>query len=152
MTLAPNPPNAAPSGLARWPLRLRNTLAAPFVYGLIVPLLLLDLMVGLYQATGFRLWGLPRVRRGDFLVLDRHRLAYLTGLQKLNCLYCGYANGVIAYAREVAARTEQYWCPIKHQSEPRAPHARYADFVDYGDAEAFQAMRESLRARLRQES
>ena len=28
--------------------------------------------------------------------------------KKLNCVYCGYANGVIGHAREIAARTEQY--------------------------------------------
>jgi hypothetical protein len=50
------------------------------------------------------------------------------------CVYCGYANGVIAYARKIASRTEQYWCPIKHALRIRDPHVRYAQFLEYGDA------------------
>jgi hypothetical protein len=75
----------------------------------------------------------PRVRRGDFVVIDRHRLGYLNTLEKINCAYCGYANGVIAYGREVASRTESYWCPIKHAQRWPGPHPRYAEFMDYGD-------------------
>jgi len=53
------------------------------------------------------------------------------------CVYCGYANGLIAYVREIAARTEQYWCPIKHARPIPAPHARYRVFFEYGDARAY---------------
>lgn len=86
------------------------------------------------------------VHRSEHLILDRHKLPYLNGPQKLNCLYCGYANGVLAYAREISSRTEQYWCPIKHASDPVAPHARYVDFVDHGDAAGFAARSQALRA------
>ena len=124
-------------------------LTAPVIYGMIVPLLLLDLSVQLYQALCFPAYGIARVRRSDYVILDRHRLDYLNGLQKLNCVYCGYANGVIAFAREVAARTEQYWCPIRHSRTPPDPHGRYPDFVPYGDAEGFRAGLEPLRQGLR---
>ena len=128
---------------------LGSLLVAPAIYGLIVPFLLLDFGVGLYQRICFPVWGMARVRRADYVVLDRHRLAYLNGIEKLNCLYCGYANGVIAYTREVASRTEQYWCPIKHALRVRAPHARYRGFVDYGDAEGYRARLDALRDAVR---
>jgi hypothetical protein len=31
----------------------------------------------------------------------------------VNCVYCGYFNGLIAYVQEIAARTEQFWLPHK---------------------------------------
>ena len=36
------------------------------------------------------------------------------GLLDINCIYRSYANGLCSYVTEVAARTEQHWCPIKH--------------------------------------
>jgi hypothetical protein len=120
-------------------------LTAPVIYALIVPFALLDLFVTIYQAVCFPVYGIAKARRGDFFVFDRHRLAYLNAVEKLNCLYCSYANGVIAYVREVAARTEQYWCPIKHAQRLRAAHARYHRFVDYGDAEAYRRHLDDLR-------
>jgi hypothetical protein len=124
-------------------------LTAPVIYALIVPLAAMDLAASLYQWVCFPIWGMRRVRRGEFLVIDRHYLGYLNGIQKLNCVYCGYANGVIAYAREIAARTEQYWCPIKHARRVPAPHRRYRDFLDYGDGEGFSERLDDYRTRLR---
>ena len=69
-------------------------------------------------------------RTGDDLVFDRHRLGYLNAIEKVHCVYCGYANGLVAYAREIAARTEQYFCPIKHAAPIAAPHDRYHLFAD----------------------
>ena len=123
-------------------------LTAPVIYSLIVPFAALDLWVSVYQAVCFRVYGIARVRRGDHIAFDRHHLAYLNGLQKLNCLYCGYCNGVISYVREIAGRTEQYWCPIKHARRVKGVHDNYAAFLDYGDAEAFQAELERLREAL----
>jgi hypothetical protein len=117
--------------------RLLVVITAPFIYALIVPLVLLDLFVSLYQAVCFPVYGIAKVRRGEYLVFDRHHLAYLNALEKLNCAYCSYANGLIAYVREIASRTEEYWCPIKHARRTIGAHARYAGFEDYGDAEAF---------------
>src|SRR5581483_1334165 len=120
------------------PLYLReseilNVLTAPVIYGLIIPVAFLDLWVTVYQAICFRAYGIARVRRSAYIVFDRHHLAYLNGIEKINCLYCGYANGVFAYVREIAGRTEQYWCPIRHAKRVRAPHLHYRRFVDYGD-------------------
>ncbi len=124
-------------------------IVAPVAYGLILPFAVLDLGVTLFQLICFSAWGMERVRRADYIIVDRHRLAYLNGIQKLNCLYCGYANGVIAYTRETASRTEQYWCPIRHALRVRSPHPRYRRFVDYGDAEGFRTQLERLRAEVR---
>ena len=124
---------------------LRFILVSPIIYSLILPLALLDLFLGLYQAVCFPVYGLKKVPREDFIVVDRHHLAYLNPLEKLNCVYCGYGNGVISYAREIAARTEEYWCPIKHSRPIAKPHSRYVHFVDYGDAEGYRQRQEELR-------
>ncbi|MDE4059707.1 hypothetical protein PXK30_12705 [Phaeobacter gallaeciensis] len=114
-------------------------ITAPFIYALIVPFVLLDLFVLVYQAACFPVYGIPKVPRRDFIRMDRHHLAYLNGVQKLNCIYCGYCNGVIAWVREVASRTEAYWCPIKHAARVAGAHARYAEFSEFGDGEGFEA-------------
>jgi hypothetical protein len=124
---------------------LPTLLISPLIYGLIVPIGLLDLSVCLYQAVCFRVWGIRRVKRSDFIVLDRHHLSYLNAIEKLNCVYCSYANGVIAYVRAVAARTEQYWCPIRHALRVKGAHDRYRDFLAYGDAEGWHRKLEGLR-------
>ena len=123
-------------------------LSAPVIYALIIPFVLLDVCVWIYQAVCFPIYGIPRVRRRDHIRIDRHKLAYLNGLQKLNCVYCGYANGVIALVREVAGRTEAYWCPIKHAGPVRDPHGYYHGFVDFGDAEGYAGGLERSRDRV----
>lgn len=135
------------TGLWRYVTRghLAYLLTAPLIYGLIFPLVLLDLSVTIYQQVCFRVYGIERVKRGDHVLIDRHHLAYLNGLEKLNCIYCGYANGVIAYAREIAGRTERFWCPIKHASRAADPHPYFEKFLEYGDAEAYRAWVESYR-------
>ena len=82
------------------------------------------------------------------MIIDRQHLAYLNAIEKFNCLYCSYANGVIEYIREIAARTEQYWCPIKHTSRSPDPHRLVENFTDYGDAEAFNNRFEALQREL----
>jgi hypothetical protein len=113
-------------------------LSAPVIYSLIVPIALADIWVMAYQAICFPVYRIPKVRRRDYLVFDRHHLAYLNIIEKINCAYCSYANGAIAFVREVAARTEVYWCPIKHARRVLGPHPHYQGFADFGDAEGFQ--------------
>lgn len=128
---------------------LLTILTAPVTYSLVIAFLLLDLWVTAYQAVCFRAWGITRVRRRSYFAIDRHKLGYLNGLEKLNCMYCSYVNGLVAYVREVAARTEQYWCPIRHSRRTRHPHHRYAGFPAYGDGAAYRHALPVLRARLR---
>lgn len=123
-------------------------LTTPVIYLGIVPLALLDLFIGVYQAICFPVYHIPKVRRSDYVVLDRGDLPYLNVLEKLGCAYCGYANGVAAYFREVSARTEQYWCPIKHARRIVAAHDRYPGFFEYGDAESYRLGLERLREAL----
>jgi hypothetical protein len=125
-----------------------NLLTAPLVYSLVVPIALLDVWITLYQAVCFRIYGIARVRRSTYIVIDRHHLAYLNGIEKLHCVYCGYANGVFGYVREIAGRTEQYWCPIRHAKRVRTPHGHYHRFVDYGDAEGYHRQLPALRHEL----
>jgi hypothetical protein len=124
-------------------------LTTPVIYALLLPLLLLDLFASAYQAICFRVYGIPRVDRRRYIAFDRRHLSYLNAVEKLNCEYCSYANGIIAYVREIAARTEQFWCPIKHAIRVRDTHGRYARFLDYGDAEAYRDDLQELRAALR---
>ena len=125
-----------------------NIATAPVAYSLAVPFLLLDLWVSLFQVVCFPMYGIKRVRRADYFVIDRHHLRYLNAIEKLNCFYCSYANGLIAYVREIAGRAEQYWCPIKHAHRVRTPHSHYDRFVAYGDAHAYRQELERLRAEL----
>ncbi|MBU0752607.1 MAG: hypothetical protein KJ787_06805 [Gammaproteobacteria bacterium] len=134
-------------GLLRFVLRARPLvlLTAPVIYLGWIPFLLMDLFVTLYQFVCFPVYGIPRVRRADYLVFDREDLPYLNLIEKFNCFYCSYGNGVAAYAREVAARTEQYWCPIKHARRLLAAHEHYPKFFDHGDAESYRRDLEQLR-------
>ncbi len=124
-------------------------LSAPVIYSLIVPLAIVDGWVSAYQAICFRVYGIARVRRRDYIALDRGKLKYLNVIEALNCTFCAYANGVVAYVREVSSRTEQYWCPIKHALKVSDPHQRYFEFLEYGDAEGYRTRLDEFRARLR---
>lgn len=126
-------------------------LSAPLVYSLILPIALLDLWVSVFQGVCFRIFGIARVRRSKYIVVDRHHLAYLNAIEKLNCVYCGYANGVFGYVREIAGRTEQYWCPIRHAKRTVTPHSQYRHFVDYGDAQGYRRRLIPLRNDLKHE-
>ena len=125
--------------------RLLVVLTAPFIYALILPFALLDLFVTVYQAVCFPVYGIPKVRRRDYIVIDRQHLAYLNGLQKLNCVYCGYGNGLISFVREVSGRTEAYWCPIKHARRAIGAHPYYSQFQDYGDASGWRTNESGAR-------
>ncbi len=126
----------------------RNVLSIPFIYPVLLPMLLLDAFVTLYQWVCFPLYRIPRVRRSDYFVFDRTHLAYLNLLEKINCAYCSYGNGLMAYGREVVGLTEQYWCPIKHARRVLQAHPHYHGFSDYGDAENYRSELARLRAEL----
>lgn len=130
-----------------WTADLRSFIATPFIYILIVPLIFLDISISIYQAVCFPLFGIKKAKRTDYIVFDRAHLAYLNLFEKINCAYCSYGNGLIAYVREIAGKTEQYWCPIKHSKRMYLSHPYYSKFAEYGDAARYQ---EEL-IRLRQE-
>lgn len=135
------------TGLWRFLITARPlvVLTAPVIYLGWIPFMLMDLFITVYQAVCFPVYGIPKVKRSDFLVFDRELLPYLNIIEKFNCFYCAYGNGIAAYACEVAARTEQYWCPIKHARRIRAAHRYYPKFLDHGDAETYRKKLEELR-------
>ena len=120
-------------------------LTAPIIYSGLVPFCLLDLFLIVYQGICFPVYGIPKVPRADYFVFDRARLKYLNLLERFNCWFCSYGNGLFAYATEIAARTEQHWCPIKHAARLRSPHSRYGHFIDYGDAQRYSKQVETVR-------
>ncbi len=124
---------------------LASWLVSPVIYSGFLPMALFDLFLFVYQAICFPVYKISKVARSDYLVLDRGDLPYLNALEKFNCFYCGYANGLMAYGREVAARTEQYFCPIKHARRIVAAHEHYHGFFEYGDAESYRHGLERLR-------
>ena len=138
------------TGLLRYVLSAdwRHVVTAPVIYAVLGPMLVLDLFITVYQHICFRAYGIPRVKRSAYFVYDRAHLAYLNWIEKINCAYCSYGNGLMAYGREVVARTEQYWCPIKHARKILQAHPYYTGFVDFGDAKAYKQELKNLRSQL----
>jgi hypothetical protein len=118
---------------------------APIIYSGVIAFGVLDLFLIVYQGICFPVYGVPKAKRADYIIFDRGGLKYLNLLERLNCLYCSYGNGVLAFGTEVAARTEQHWCPIKHAARLRSPHSRYSHFFDYGDAQRYSREVETVR-------
>lgn len=111
---------------------VRTFAAGVLIYAMIAPLLALDACFSLYQAVYFPLQGIPQVRRRDYIVIDRGRLQKLTWLQRLNCVYCDYANGLIAWVKAVVNLTEIYSCAIKHGT-PKRGQEHQTGFYEYQD-------------------
>lgn len=117
---------------------LRHTLSAPFIYGVFLAFVILDIFVEIYHRICFPLYGLPLVDRNKYIIFDRHKLPYLSIVQKINCTYCSYGNGLIAYVKEIVAQTEIYWCGIQSQKDPNfIPPEHHKHFLPYGDETAF---------------
>jgi hypothetical protein len=125
---------------------LLNMLTAPIIYSCLLPALFMDIVVTCYQAICFRVYGIPRVTRGDYILFDRYHLQYLNPIERMHCAYCSYFTGLIAYVQEISARTEQYWCPIKHARKMSSLHSRYRKFIEYGDSGDYEAKLQRLRA------
>jgi hypothetical protein len=99
--------------------RVREILSMPFIYMMIVPAIILDIFLFVYQQTALRFYKVPLVKRSEYIIFERKHLDYLNLIQKVNCLYCSYVNGLFSYAVEIAGRTEKYWCPIKSASRKK---------------------------------
>jgi hypothetical protein len=138
------------SNVFRWLVtdRPQNLVTGPLIYSMIFPLLMLDACVSFYQWACFPIYGIAKVRRADYLVFDRRHLEYLNFIEKFHCTYCEYGNGLMSYMAEILARTEQYFCPIKHARKILGTHGRYNRFLAYGDAEAYEARLEAFRLAL----
>lgn len=128
--------------------RPQNLITGPIIYSMIIPLVITDVFITFYQHTCFPIYGIKKVRRGNYIVFDRQNLHYLNFIEKFHCTYCAYGSGMIAYISEIVARTEQYFCPIKHARKILGTHNRYAQFLDFGDAEDYQGKLEEYRIAL----
>ncbi|MBT3280489.1 MAG: hypothetical protein HOF69_04205 [Campylobacteraceae bacterium] len=125
---------------------LITIISLPFIWMMIFPIIIIDIFVTIYQLVCFPLYKIPKVKRKDYVIMDRHTLFYLDKFQKVNCWYCEYFNGVVSYVREIAARTEQFWCPIKHSKPLKDRHSRYNNFFDYGDYKQYKKELEKRRS------
>lgn len=132
---------------------INHILSAFFIYPMILPLLILDFCLEIYHNVSFRLYGLPLVCRANYVRIDRHKLSYLGIMTKMNCVYCGYANGLLAYAVKIAGDTEKYWCGIKHQAvEGYIEPKHHSDFLAYGDELAYRQIDRKKICKLSTES
>ena len=128
--------------------RPQNLITGPLIYGMAIPLLMLDVCVSFYQWACFPIYGIVKVKRSDYLVFDRRHLSYLNFIEKFHCTYCEYGNGLMGYMREILALTEAYFCPIKHAHKILGTHVHYNRFLDYGDAADYEAKLEAFRVAL----
>ena len=137
-------------GFLRWLItdRPQNLITGPIIYTMIIPLMMLDACVSVYQAMCFPIYRISKVRRRDYIVFDRRHLGYLNFIEKFHCTYCEYGTGLMGYMSEILARTEQYFCPIKHAHKILGTHSRYNRFLDYGEAEAYEAKLNEFRIAL----
>ncbi len=124
---------------------LLNILTVPVIWSCLFPALFMDFVVSFYQLICFPVYSIPRVKRSEYFIVDRQYLSYLNLIEKVNCCYCGYFTGLMGYVGEIAARTEQYWCPIKHARRTGSRHSRYEKFLDYGDAKGFRERSSAIR-------
>ncbi len=101
------------------------------IWSLIIPVTITDLWLGFYQFIYFGVHAIPKISRSEYVVVDRHHLKKLTFWQKLNCAYCGYANGVINWAKAIAAQTEIYSCAIKHWHPAKGQEGHEKGYYSY---------------------
>ena len=124
---------------------LLHFLTAPIIYAMVIPAILVDVIIFIYQHVVFRIFKFEFLKRSDYIVFDRHYLGYLNPIEKLNCVYCSYVNGLMQYASAIASRTEFYFCPIKHAKKVAYDHDYYQDYLAYGDEGDYQKKLKELR-------
>ena len=126
---------------------LLHLFSSPLIYAMVIPAILFDITLFLYQQIIFRIYKFEFVKRSDYILFDRQYLGYLNPIEKLNCMFCSYFNGLMHYASKLASRTELYFCPIKHAKKIAYEHEYYDEFLVYGDEAEFQKKLEALRKR-----
>lgn len=124
---------------------LLHLLTAPIIYGMIIPAVFLDITLFIYQKVVYRIYKFEAIKRSEYIVFDRQYLGYLNAIEKFNCLYCSYFNGLMHYASAIISRTELYFCPIKHAKKIAYDHEYYDLFLSYGNGEKYQENLKKLR-------
>lgn len=99
----------------------RRSLLLQFIAGITVwsmlPMFIaMHVCVWVYQSLYFSILDIPKVKMKDYVTFDRLKLRKLNIGQKAGCIYCQYANGIAAWVKAVANRTEIYSCAIKRQT------------------------------------
>ena len=130
---------------------LSHLLASPLVYAMVIPAILFDIILFVYQQVIFRIFKFKFIKRSDYILFDRQYLGYLNSIEKLNCLYCSYFNGLMQYASAIAGRTELYFCPIRHAKKVAYQHDYYDEFFSYGDEDKYQEKLEEIRKQFQKE-
>ena len=112
---------------------LKVCLAGLVTWATVPGILLFDfLVVEPYHQIVFRLVGIPRFKRSDFILIwDRQKLEYLNWYQKLGCMYCGYVNGLAAYFKAIINRSEKHWCGIMHKDAPKLKGQEYQHDMNF---------------------
>lgn len=124
----------------------QHFITSPFIYMMIIPSIFLDICLEIYHRICFLAYGLTYIERGKYIRVDRHKLEYLNLLEKLNCIYCGYVNGLFHYASVIASETEKYWCGIMHNSKGNfVAQDHHKNFLPYGDRKAFREFLEKKK-------
>ena len=124
---------------------LLHLLTAPIIYAGLIPALILELFLFVYQNINFRVYKIAPVLRKEYFVFDRADLEFLNIVEKINCFYCSYFSGLIGYTNEIVGRTEQFWCPIRHARKLHFHHGHYTKFVPYGNGERYRKELPKLR-------
>lgn len=128
-----------------WPQVIKDMISQPIIWSALFVVIFADIGTEIYHRICFPLYGIPYVKRSQYIRIDRHKLKYLTFLEKLGCMYCGYTNGWLHFATAVAAETEKYWCHIRHQrkaDDDFIEPTHHAEFQDFGDADAYKQSQE----------
>jgi len=118
-------------------LRDRNLLfriiALIMIWSAIIPIIIIDLYANIYQSIYFTIQGIPKIKRSDYINYDRWNLSKLTFTQKISCIYCDYANGIVAWFKAIVNQTEVYSCAIKNKYEMpgRNHHVSFAEYKEY---------------------
>ncbi len=118
---------------------LRHIISIPFIWGMFIFFIVFDIGLEIYHQICFRLYKIPIVSRKKYVKIDRHKLSYLSFLDKIRCMYCGYGNGILAYAVKITGETEKYWCGIKHEKDENFEEPEHQkDFAKFGDETDFE--------------
>jgi hypothetical protein len=121
-----------------------NLLAVPIIWFCIFPALFMNFVLSTYQFICFRVYGIQTVKRSDHNS-DGPPKHQLPEPDRINCVCCCYFNVLVSFVQKIAARTEQYWCPIKHARKVASIHSRYDKFIEFGNPKAYQEMLEKIR-------
>ena len=67
----------------RWLItdRPQNLITGPIIYAMIIPLVITDIFITFYQLTCFPIYGIKKVKRGDYIILIAKTSTILTLLK-----------------------------------------------------------------------